>query len=105
MAYPFDKFRHFMVWNFKNTIVDPQGFQLLLFEWNSRWQWRNMPMDVAIPLLTSQGQDVDTLCADRTADGLSHVVDRALQAQIFIHCKIARYLFLVLNRRDQGIPI
>ena len=64
-----------------------------------------MPVDMPIPLLTSERQDVDPLRLNRFADSLSRFMDCSLKSKIFFKGKIACHLLLMLYRSDQCISV
>lgn len=45
---------HLMIGDIQDSVFYPQGFQLLVIERHAIWQWRDMPMHMAIALLASQ---------------------------------------------------
>ena len=64
-----------------------------------------MPVDMSIPLLASEGQDVDPFCIDTFADSLSRFVDDPLESQIFLEGEIANHLLLMFYRGDQCVSV
>lgn len=64
-----------------------------------------MPVDMSIPLLASEGQDVDPFRIDTFADSLSRFVDDPLESQIFLEGEIASHLLLMFYRGDQCVSV
>ena len=64
-----------------------------------------MPMDMSIPLLASQRQDVDALGIDRLSHRFAYGIDSALQRKILVQCEITGHLFLMCGRRDKNVAI
>src|SRR6266508_4871746 len=64
-----------------------------------------MPMNMTVPLLTTQRQDINPLRIDTFADSFRRSIDRTLKSKIFIEAKISRDLLFMLGRSDQCIAI
>src|SRR5689334_5040800 len=62
-------------------------------------------MNMAIPLLASQRQDVNPFCFDRTSYGFCHLINTTLKGEILLQGEITRYLLFVCDGRNQYIPV
>ena len=62
-------------------------------------------MNMSIPLLAAEGQDVDPFRTDTFADSLSRFIDGSLENQIFLEGEIASHLLLMLYRGDQCVSV
>src|SRR5262249_36488731 len=74
---------------------------LLFLIGNPRRQRRDMPMHMAIPLLASQGQNVDPLGRNHLPDGLGYSVDELLERQVVFQGKVSGRLFTMGAWSDQ----
>ena len=64
-----------------------------------------MPVNMTVPLLTTQRQNIKPLCRNALPDCLCRLINSSLKREVFITRKVARDLFLMLNGSDQCIPI
>ena len=84
-------------------LLDHERGELLLFEWHSRGQWSEVPMDVAIALLASQTEDVEALGWNDLRDGATEAMDEALQSKIRRSIKVLDDAFFVGDRSNECI--
>jgi hypothetical protein len=99
------QFLHFLVWNIKKSIFNLEGFQLLVLKRHTNRQRSNMPMDVTVPLLAAQRQDVNPFGIDGFAHRFGRLIDSPLQSKIFFERKIACHVLLMLNGSDQRVSV
>jgi hypothetical protein len=78
---------------------------LLILERDAWGKRRNMPMNVAVPLLTTEADHVETLCGHRPANRLPNAVHDSLQRRILVLGEVARHLLTVLAWGDEDVPV
>ena len=105
MADAHGKSGHFAIGDIQDTFFSPQCLQLLLLKRDAIRQRRDMPVNVPVPLLAAQGEDVDAFRFHAAPDGLRDLIYRLLKSQIFLERELSGDLFPVLNWRHQNIPI
>jgi len=59
-----------------------------------------VPVDMPIPLLTSQRQDVNPFCFDCTSYRFCHLIYTTLKGEILLQGEITRYLLFVFDGGD-----
>lgn len=64
-----------------------------------------MPVDVTVPLLAAEGQDVHPLGGHDLAQRLGHAMDEPLEGQVFVEGKVACDVLPMLPWRDQGVAV
>src|SRR5688500_13386288 len=64
-----------------------------------------MPVNMTMPLLTTQRQNIKPLCRNALPDRLCRLINSPLKREVFITSKVARDLFLMLDGSDQCISI
>jgi hypothetical protein len=77
----------------------------LLIVGDARRQRRQVPVDMAVPLLAAQAEEVQALAGDRPPQRLGDAVDDPLQSSVLFQGKVAGHLLSVHERRAVQTPL
>ena len=94
---------HLLLREIENTIFLSQHLKLLLQDRHAGRQGSDVSVDVAIPLLAAQRQEVDPFRGHGTTDGFSDPVNQFLQFQVLRSRKVARDMLPVFSGCDECI--
>ena len=94
---------HFVVGELKHPILQHQGVKLLAFQWNAGRKWRDVPVQMAVRLLTAERQNIDPLGRNDSLQCSRDALDERLKLQIGIARKLIGQVFLMRFGRYEGV--
>jgi hypothetical protein len=82
---------HLVIGECEDAPIPGEGAELLLLVRHPRREWSDVPVDVPVPGLAAQTQDVEPLGGQLLPERLPDLVHEALQAQVFLDPEVASY--------------
>jgi hypothetical protein len=68
---------HLSIGEYEDTLIPGEGAELLVLVRHPGWERRDMPVDVAVPRLAAQAEDVEPLGGQLLPERLPDVVDES----------------------------
>jgi hypothetical protein len=82
---------HLVIGKCEDAPIPGKGAELLLLVRHPGREWSDVPVDVPVPGLAAQTQDVEPLGGQLLPERLPDLLHEALQAQVFLDPEVASY--------------
>jgi len=77
---------------------------LLLVVGNARWQWREMPVDVTVGLLTAQRQHIEAFDIEQTGQRRTRAMHDPLDGEVLLSREVADRVLAMVDGGYQEVP-